>query len=643
MKDFFGQQEQAKRNTSLLVLMFVCAVILIVFSVYLAVTAGLLITQVFIAQQTDLFIHDFWDVDRFLWINGVTLMIVAAGSMYRTHQLKQGGGSAVAALLAAKRVPSNSLDPLHSRLLNIVEEMAIASGMPVPPVYLLSQSGINAFAAGFGPRDAVITVSQGAVELLSRDELQGVIAHEFSHILNGDIALKMRLMGLLFGITLISDCGIVMMTARGSSRHYGQERGTHPAMLVMGFMIFMVGTIGSVFADMIKRAVSRQREFLADAAAVQFTRNPEGIAGALKVIGGYASGSRIQHAATQQTSHFFFCNAVKSWENKNWWATHPPLIERIKRLEPDFNGHVNSVDAVTRRAEVMSGAMHAFDAGQGIASGLVASADALMLSIGKPDGEALQHARHILTRMPKRVTDFAHDSFTARAVMYALLLDSASTIRKGQMNQLQKQADASVFRELLDIQPLVAKLDAELRIPLLEMLIPALKSLSRTQFDTFRGCISSLIRADQKTDLFEYMLQRMLLRHLYPSFLKAKPLKVCFDAPEQVIDQVAELIVLLIDRGRHVNPVNTFKLAMSAFHEGDMADMPVITEGVIHTLDEALKKLERSSPALKRRLLKACVVTVLADGNTAIVEIELVRAIADALDVPVPPFDRSTT
>ncbi len=637
MNDFFAQQEQAKRNTAILVIMFICAVILIILSVYLAVTVGLFLTQIFMAQQTGWFIREFWDMDRFLWITGITIILVASGSFYRTHQLKRGGGVAVAQMLAAEPVPSNSADALLSRLLNIVEEMAIASGMPVPPVYLIAQSGINAFAAGFGPRDAVITVSQGAVELLSRDELQGVIAHEFSHILNGDISLKMRLMGLLYGITLISDCGIVMMTARGSSHHHSRERGTHPAIVLIGFMIFMVGTIGSVFADMIKRAVSRQREFLADAAAVQFTRNPEGIAGALKVIGGYKRGSRINHAATQQTSHFFFCNAVKSWENKDWWATHPPLLERIQRLQPGFNGQIKALASAKRSADVMHEAVHALEVRQGVSTGLVASADALMASIGRPDEQNLQHARNILLRIPKRLSDFAHDSFTARAVMYALLLDSESNIRTLQLNQLQKQADASVFRELLDIQPLVAKLDAELRLPLLEMLMPALKSLSRNQFDTFRRCIRILMRADDhKSGLFEYMMQRMLLRHLYPTFLKAKPLKVCFDIPEDIIDHVAEIVVLLIDHGRHEKPVRTYEFAMSAFSDGPMPDMPVLIKDQIQALDEALKKAERASPELKRRLLKSCVITVLADGQTRVVEIELVRVIADALDVPMP-------
>ena len=637
MRDFFGQQEQARRNTTRLVLLFICAVTVIVLAVYVAVTAGLFITQMFIAQQNGWLVREFWDVERFLWVITVTVIIVMAGSLFRTYQLRQGGGAAVAEMLGAKRLPASSDDPLLRRLLNVVEEMAIASGVPVPPVYLMQQSGINAFAAGFGTSDAVIAVTNGAVELLSRDELQGVIAHEFSHVLNGDTRLKMSLMGLLFGITLISDAGIMLMTARNSSRHYGRGRGTHPAVIVVGFLIFLVGTIGAVFADMIKRAVSRQREFLADAAAVQFTRNPAGIAGALKVIGGYKAGSRVDHAASQQASHFFFGNAVKSWENRDWWATHPPLAERISRLEPGFKGEFKPIDSASRSAFVMHEAMSAFAGSEGMPAGLTAGVDAVMASIGNPGGSELQQAQNLLARMPNRLAGFAHDPFTARATMYALLLDCSAKIRMIQLELLQQEADANVFREMLEIQPIVAKLEPELHLPLLEMVLPALKSLSVEQFNTFRSCIHTLIRADKKIGLFEYMLQRMLLRHLYPAFLKSKPMKVHFDAAGEIADDVAEIITILIGNGSHVEPEKVFEAAMRTFiEEGRMPTMSMPRSNPLSMLDSALRKAERASPDIKRKLLKACVFTVLADGKTAVPEIELLRTIADALDAPMP-------
>lgn len=636
MRDFFERQEQARRNTAVLVIMFICAVILTVLTVYLAVTTGLYVTQIFMTQGESWFIHDFYDLDRFLWIVAITSVIVTTGSLYRTHQLKQGGGAAVAEMLGGARVPAASDDPLLRRLQNVVEEMAIASGLPVPPIYLMQQQGINAFAAGFGPRDAVIAVTSGALEMLTRDELQGVIAHEFSHILNGDTGLKMRLMGLLFGITLISDAGILMMTARHSSRRIRRDRGSHPAMIVTGFMVFMVGTIGAVFADMVKRAVSRQREFLADAAAVQFTRNPAGIAGALKVIGGYKVGSRVKHAATQQASHFFFGNAVKSWENNPWWATHPPLIERIRRLERGFRGEIRHINAANRSAFVMNEVLSGFADNRKVSPVLTAHVDTIMASIGNPGIAELQQARMLLARIPERLTELTRDPFGVRSVVYALLLDASPNIWKIQIKELQKQADSSVFRAMIIIHPVVERLDMELRIPLLEMTLPALKSLSKEQFDSFRLCVRTLIQADKKLDLFEYMMQRMLLRHLYPAYFETKPVAVHFDSVEEVVGEIAEIIAILIRNGSHVKANKVYQASMRLLIEGRLPAMPKPGEDMLSVLDQALKKMERASPEIKRSLLKACVFTILADGKTTVRENELLRTIADALDAPMP-------
>jgi len=640
MQDFFSHQEQARRNTTILVVLLLTAVTLIILAVYAAVTLGLFFGQLFLDQ---LMINSFWDESRFVWTVAITLAVVCGGSLYRSNQLRQGGGAAVAEMMGAERVPAATDDPLLRRLLNVVEEMAIASGVPVPPVYLMQQSGINAFAAGFSSSDAVIAVTRGATELLSRDQLQGVMAHEFSHILNGDTLLKMRLMGLLYGITLIADAGILMITARNSVAYSRSERSSHPALMVIGFMIFMVGVIGAVFADMIKRAVSRQREFLADAAAVQFTRNPTGLAGALKTIGGYKGGSRINHAASQQTSHFFFGNAVKSWENKDWWATHPPLVERVRRLEPRFSGDFKPLDSANRSAFVMHEAVSAFAGTEGmILAGLNASVDTVMDSIGHPGANELQQARILLARIPQRLADFAHDPFTARATMYALLLDSSAKIRTVQLEQLQKEADASVFREMLEIQPVVAQLEAELKLPLIEMMLPALKELSKTQFDTFRSCIRTLTQADEKIGLFEYMMQRMLLRHLYPAFLKIRSMAVYFDAAGEIVDEAGAIIAMLIGKGSHDRPATVFEAAMGIFSDGHLPAMPELGDDLLSVLDDALRRAERASPPIKRRLLKACVFAVLADGKTTVPEIELLRIIADALGVPMPQIRLKT-
>jgi len=632
MKDFFAQQEQARRNTMLLVLLFSCAVILIVLAVYLAVTAGLFATQLFVDEW---FIRNLWDFERFLWVVSITSVLVASGSLYRTHQLKQGGGAAVAEMLGAQRVPAATDDPLLRRLQHIVEEMAIAAGLPVPPVYLLSQSGINAFAAGFGRSDAVVAVTSGAIELLDRDELQGVIAHEFSHILNGDTSLKMRLMGLLYGITLISDTGIMMMTARNSSHHTRRERGTHPAIALIGFFIFLAGTVGAVLADMIKRAVSRQREFLADAAAVQFTRNPEGLAGALKVIGGYKVGSRINHAATGQASHFFFGNAMKSWENREWWATHPPLAERIKRLDPGFSGSFDTVHSASRSASVMQEAITSLAAHQTVQP-MRRNVEAVMQSAGMPAAGALQASASLLEQIPRHLREFAHDPFTARAIVYGLLLDHDKSTRTTQLNVLETEADASVFRELLDIQPVVSAIDTSLRIPLLELLMPALKSLSGAQYRQFRQCISVLMKADRALSIFDYMLHRMLMAHLHPMFVSVKPVSVHFDAAAEIEYEVACIVSMLIKQGKHQQPEQVFNKAMLSYLGRASFIEASIKSCDMAALDLALNKAERVNPEIKRKLVKACILAALADGEIRVNEFELLRAVCDALGAPMP-------
>lgn len=636
--NFFEQQEQARRQTLWLMLLFATATMLIIIAVYLAVSVGLFFAQLFQGSQNYFFIDTLWEPRRFVYVTAGTVAVIAAGSLYRMHQLRQGGGAAVAGMLGGKRLPNSEQEPLLRRLLNIVAEMAIASGVPTPPVYLLEQEGINAFAAGFSPSDAVVAVSRGAVEMLSRDELQGVMAHEFGHIVNGDIALKMRLMGLLHGITLISDAGILLLTSRHSVAYSTRERGTHPALVVLGLLLFFVGTIGAVFADMIKRAVSRQREYLADAAAVQFTRNPEGIASALKVIGGYKPGSRIVHAAASQASHFFFSNALKSWQAKDWWATHPPLVERIRRLDRRFDGDFEKVNYSERKSRVLNELAVTFAAAESAPEAAAPKQSSqIMQGVGNPGFEDLQRARKLLEEMPARLADGAGDPFSARAIVYALLLDRDSARRTRQLDLLRTRADANVFRELLDIQPLVAGLAAELRLTLIDLALPALKSLSGVQFRLFRSCVHLLIHTDKRIDLFEYMLQRLLLRHLYPAFVKVRPLGVLFDVAGEIAEEFACIAALMVGYGRHDDPARVYTSAMQIFSVSRVPPMPAPPACTVTALDHALRRLERAAPEIKQRAMEACIYCMLADGNAAAQEMELLRTIADALDCPMPP------
>jgi len=634
--NFFGYQEKARRNTAVLVVLFILAIALITVAVYGAVVVGVMVGQLFV-DQAGFSSNQLWSLELFLWISAGTLLVILGGSAYRIHTLSQGGGTAVAQMLGGNRLPPAAKGALDRRLLNVVEEMAIASGLPVPPVFILEQSGINAFAAGFTPSDTVIGVTRGAVELLSRDELQGVIAHEFSHIFNGDSAMKMRMMGLLYGITLVSDTGIGLMTMKRSSR-YSRDRGSHPAIIVIGLLLFIVGTVGLVIADMIKRAVSRQREYLADAAAVQFTRNPEGIANALKVIGGYKQGSTVNHQSAGQASHFFFGNAIRSWYSSDWWATHPPLEDRIRRIDPRFKGRFDKVDTKTRSFANQAQAAVDFmvSSGNQVALSQVNS-DAVMAMVGNPGPESLQEARMILKKMPARVRDFAHDPYTARAAVYALLLDPNAKQRKIQLDVLEQTADPNVFRETLDILQDISSLSPELRLPLAEMVMPALKEMSLSQYRLFNKSVGALIKADHQVSLFEFSIYRMVIRRLNGEFGKSAAIEVKYHHMTPLLPHCLVLLTILARTGHGEEGEAPFVEAMSMLAEGEHT-MLEPSESRFSHFDQALIQLNMAAPTLKEMVLKAALHCVVSNGVVFVKEGELLRVIADGLDCPLPPL-----
>ncbi|MDQ6974636.1 MAG: M48 family metallopeptidase, partial [Mariprofundaceae bacterium] len=396
--NFFEHQAHARRRTSWLFALFSMVVVLLVWTVYSAVTLGLFAAEFFLTHEgwrDGWIIASFWQYDRFIWTALLTTLILFIGAAYKIHQLKQGGGVMVAEQLGGKRLPPHIQDMLHRRVLNVVEEMAIASGLPVPPVYILQESGVNAFAAGFTASDTVIGVTQGAVEMLNRDELQAVIAHEFSHILHGDSRINMRMVGLLHGMTLISDLGSSLLTGHISSHHYRKKKGSHPALWILGILLFLAGLLGMIAADLIKLAISRQREFLADASAVQFTRNPEAMAHALMTIGGYRQGSHLSHQNAASLGYFFFSHtSLKALQHppkhKNWWASHPPLQQRIQRIMPSFRGRIPDVDVIQKQQRVRAEASVGIHYAMAANARVVLNKKAVLHAIGEMRAVSLQ-------------------------------------------------------------------------------------------------------------------------------------------------------------------------------------------------------------------------------------------------------------
>jgi Zn-dependent protease with chaperone function len=634
--DFFQAQDSARRNTTRLVIFFTLAVLsLIVFTNLLVmVLFGFVepgeqgVTLTAIVTQFD------WQV--FLVTTASVLIVIVGGSAYKTMALS-GGGAAVAESLGGRLI-SHSTNDLHERkALNVVEEMAIASGTPVPPVYLLErEQGINAFAAGFTPGDAVIGLTRGTITYLTREELQGVIAHEFSHILHGDMRLNIRLIGILHGILLIGLIGyIVLRSVRGGSN---KNAG---AMMGLGVGLLVVGFAGTFFGNLIKASVSRQREFLADASAVQFTRNNIGIAGALKKIGGYTPGSGLDTPEAPTMSHAYFSSGVSS-SIQSIFATHPPLDVRIKRIDPNWDGvfapvtrEVSEDQRTSGQAKQASrtGAMKTAVAGAVIAS-------QILDSVGQTSPEQLDYAVSLVNDIPTEIRDAVHDPYSARAIIYCLVIkDKKANIREKQLLRLRELGDTGIFDLVEKLLGAVEALDIRYRLPLIDMTLPSLRQLSKAQYLLFKENLLILIHADNQVDLFEWSLQKILFHHLDPVFGRSDKKIAKFGSFKGVKKHIDVLISMLVYAS--VQDQSEIKAAFAgAEQELELTNLILLSRQQINleNLDVAVENLALLKPMLKPRLLKACLYVITQDQKYSPEEMELIRAIGDVLDCPVPPY-----
>jgi Zn-dependent protease with chaperone function len=626
--DFFERQSAARRNTKWLVAMFVLAVIGIVGSTFLAMLA--------VGASTG----GEPSIELGLAAAVGALLLIIGGSLYKTAQLR-GGGTVLAERLGGRRVYPNTTDNTERRLLNVVEEMALASGVPVPPVFMLGEEqGINAFAAGHSPSDAVLGVTRGCAESLSRDELQGVIAHEFSHILNGDMRLNLRLIGVLHGILLMGLVGreILRIAGRGGGR--SKKKGGIIYVALAGLAFMVIGFLGMLFGNLIKAAVSRQREFLADASAVQFTRNPLGLAGALKRIGFVAAGSNINNPRAAEASHMFFASGLSGL-----FATHPPLVERIRRLEPQWDGEyvTEQVPQALPQSKLagVSGLVGESESPQPqpelrAKSVPLANVQHAAEQVAHPTDAHREYVRDLLAAMPQPILEAAHDPYGARAIIFATLLDRDANVRAAQLAALEKVADGKLFEFALRLVPAVAKFDVRGRLPLVDMSLPALRAMSRSQYNEFAKCFDELVGADERVGLFEWTLQQVFMRHLRPQFEPIPPRPVKYYGLQRLAEPCSVLLTALARECQHDD-----ELAFSAGAR-HLPELPVhLLHRKVTTLREvsrALGELAQTAPKLRQRLVGACAACISADAAVSVGEGELLRAVCDMLDCPLPPL-----
>ena len=599
--DFFEKQEKARLQTKWLVFYFALAVIGII--AVLHIGFSLLLGQPL----------DDWEMLGFT-AAGV-LVSVAIGSFVKIAELSKGG-KAVAEMLGGVPVNPSTTDAGERRLLNVVEEMSLASGVPVPQVYVLDEEAINAFAAGYGTADAAVGVTRGCIERLTRDELQGVIGHEFSHILNGDMRLNIRLMGLLNGILFLALLGGVLMrlalTSRPRSSNDKNGGSIVAALIAGGVVLYIVGWIGVFFGKLIKAAVSRQREFLADASAVQYTRNPSGLAGALSKIASHSS--RLEHPKAQEASHMFFGNGMaEAW--LGLFATHPPIQQRIAEIAPNFDPQE--------------------------ASPTLPPVDSAKPSFS---GDAqLAAATSMLAGLPEFSRPAMREIHSACALVFALLLSEDESVRKFQLAALE--IDAALRKEIGELFDRRSQLSSAQRISLVDLAIPVLRGLSHQQYSVFSGQVRQLIEADGQIHLFEYTLQKLLLRHLDAAFTKVTPRRV----------QHKSLVPLLPDTGILLSAIANADDGEStaldaAFQAGvarlgkSAAAFPLARQSSVNLkdFDRALEDLATASLAVKKTILTACSAAVVHDGVVNDTQFELLRAVADTVDCPIPPFVPTT-
>ena len=623
--NFFDAQDKARQASRWLVIVYIVSTVLIVAGVTTVIAGALLASDVRVGPGT---------------IGAVALataLFIFGATLFKTAVLSGGGGK-VAKDMGGTLVPTNVQDPLRRRLRNVVEEMAIASGVPVPEIYVLEEeSAINAFAAGFSPGDAAVAVTRGTLELLNREELQGVIAHEFSHILNGDMRLNIRMMGVLFGIMVLGLIG--RMVLRGSHRTgISHSRRGGGAIMIIGLGFTILGWIGVFFGRLIKAAVSRQREYLADASAVQFTRQTDGIANALKKIGGYSQQSYLQAKDPEEISHMLFAGGIPKLASL--FATHPPLADRIQALDPAFRetDYPSVVADYVGDSDVPEHAAGFADASQADMAGDATVDQSIAESIGQPGPEHVEFAQKLRASIPTQLYEAAHSPTGAYLLTLSLVMDASHAERQLSIVEARLGAErAAIVREHFDA---LGSIGAVYRLPILEIAFPELKQRPAPKLEFLLDLIRELIEVDGDIDLREFCYYRIIARHLDQAIAPAANARRNRARKSAARQAAVDLIAIVADQG-HPDPAErqrAYAKGLKAFGDWAESVTPRREGQTVARLDEALDTLGNINAAGRRSLVEAATATIAADGRLTATEAELLRAICATLDCPLPPI-----
>lgn len=611
--NFFRAQDEARGRTTKLVVLLVLAILMLTGSLYaIAVYAK--------GELMERGSLDWFQPELFLATSGTALVVILGTSWWRISELAKGGAF-VAQSLGARPVSPHTKDLAERRYLNIVEEMSLAAGLPMPACFVVDHdTTINAFAAGNNPQDAAVAVTRGALTYLNRDELQGVIAHEFSHIGNGDMKLNLRIIGTIAGLTALSQLGYILMRLMRHADSKDSAKVGVP-LAIGGLVIFLLGLGGVLIARIIQASVSRQREYLADASAVQFTRNPEGLAGALKKIAGLKGGQREASTSELETQHLFFSSTGGFMEFI--FSSHPPIGDRIRRLLPTFDGVIPDVEPVAASDDSVAGL-----SGRQSATAIsppIRAARAHRI----PTNLEIQEAVGFQGTLPMELRASAADSIGAMAIVLGLILRQNPELRAQQLQTARGLAGGEVIAEALRLAPWLHALPAGSRLPLLDLSMPALRQLSKAQLALFRLAIQK-VGFDANDGLIVLLVQASMRRYLDDVGRSAPPPLVGLSVSYALVLSA----VVRTSRETALAQQEAFALGVAELARPDLATTILPESEVdLQKVDEALAVIAVQSVFERRRFVRACGVAMLHDDVAEAAEIEILRAVADSLGI----------
>ena len=623
--NFFRAQDEARGRTTKLVVLLLLAIVVLTGTLYvLAVflTGYQTVPTSSVGVSSLIFDgahRDWFQPKLFCLTTGLALAVILGGSLMRIAELSKGGG-AIALRLGGRLVSGVTKDPAERRYLNVVQEMALAAGLPVPLCFVLDgDNSINAFAAGNSPQDAAVGITRGALLNLSRDELQGVIAHEFSHIGNGDMKLNLRLIGAIAGLTALAQLGYIFFRLAGSVR----GKNSAPialGMVLVGVVVLLIGSGGILFGKIIQASVSRQREYLADASAVQFTRNPLGLGSALKKIAGFSGARREASEAELEAQHLFFASSGGFLESL--FSTHPPINERIRRIDPAFDGIIPDVEPVAVSADDTSPVSRAAPAASAAPPLPVAAPRAV------PTDHQIQDSVGFRGRISETLRNASDDPVSAMGLVLGLLLRRDPTLRAAQLSKALNLAGGEVAREAEKFEPLLRALPAGSRVPLLDLSMPALRQLSAEQQNLFRQAITQ-VGYEAEDGLIVLLIHASMRRYL--SREKNPPSR-----PGDLASAYALVLTAVVRTSGETAEAKARAYRLGAVVLG----LPGLEANLLPTeqvdlqkVDEALAVIAGQSVYDRRKFVRACGAAMLHDDRAEPAEVEIVRAVGDSLGI----------